>query len=63
MSRVVETDNFGGDYPNERFVSLVISTADAVQLAAELNSKGGDFDPRYFKVVNDDYVLAPPFEP
>lgn len=62
--RVVETANFGGDYPDERFHSDSVSLEQATELADFLNSKaGGDYATRYFKVVEDDYKLQPGFEP
>ncbi len=61
--RVVNTDNFGGDYPNEYFVSPVLTEDAAFALADYLNKDGNDYSPRYYMVVTDDYVLAPGFEP
>jgi len=63
--RVVNTDNFGGDYPNESFVGPEYATQEeAEKEAEELNSKyGGDYAPRYYKVVEMPYVLQPGFEP
>lgn len=59
--RVVETDNFGGDYPNERFVGEVMTQEEAKAYAKTLNVD--PFASRYFKVVSDDYKLEPGFEP
>lgn len=63
MPRVVDTDNFGGDYPNEKFVTDVVSLEEAERIAAAHNDKMHDSDPRYYQVVVDDYKLAPGFEP
>jgi hypothetical protein len=66
MARVVNTDNFGGDYPDEKFVENlpVLTHAQASLVAAAINSAQGDLlAPRYFKAVADDYKLKPGFEP
>lgn len=65
---IVNTDNFGGDYPNEKFVeNLPIfatrGNAQAVANAINQNMAGGDRGPRYFKIVEEGYVLQPGFEP
>ena len=60
--RVVDTDNFGGDYPDEKFVGEQMSREEAEALADKLNGKSL-FAPRYYKVVPDDYILRPGFEP
>jgi hypothetical protein len=63
--RIVETDNFGGDYPDEKFVNLPVTTEAKAQVVAKaINSIfGGDDAPRYWKVVPTDYKLQPGFEP
>lgn len=64
MSRIVDTDNFGGDYPNESFVLFQMSESAAKEFAELLNKYfGGEQAPRYWKVVDNDYELAPAFEP
>lgn len=64
MYRIVNTDNFGGDYPNESFTEHgpFNTKEDAQEIADELN---GDYDynPRYYKVVKLPYKLQPGFEP
>jgi len=63
--RIVETDNFGSDYPNESFLNLsriydkdkAQTIANAINNAYQLNCS------RYWKVVEDDYRLKPGFEP
>ena len=61
--RVVDTDNFGGDYPDEKFVTEVL-TEDACKKIADVhNAKCGYYAYRYWKVVPDDYKLEPGFEP
>ena len=63
--KVVETDNFGGDYPNEKFATPYSFTRFQARGVAELfNSMfGGEHAPRYWKVVELPYELQPGFEP
>lgn len=61
--RIVNTDNFGGDYPNETFVLWPLSKDRAQRIADILNEDAGDYSPRFYKVVENDYVLQPGFEP
>lgn len=63
--RIVETDNFGGDYPNESFLNLLFFNEDHANRTVEAINAGcsGEQAPRYWKVVPDGYVLQPGFEP
>lgn len=62
--RIVNTDNFGGDYPDERFVGEDYSTEDEAQAQADLlNSPYPEHASRYYKVVEMPYELEPGFEP
>ena len=64
--KLVDTDNFGRDYPDEKFYNHIpdnISKEDAEKIAAIVNRYGGSYCPRYCKVVENDYVLDGPFEP
>lgn len=66
MFRVINTDNFGGDYPDERFVENVprFTTAEQAQrLADACNAAVPDSYDRYWRVVDEDYILIPGFEP
>lgn len=65
MYMIVETDNFNGDYPDEKFVNLPPMTKEAAfAIAIEINKAcGGDNAPRFWKVVPADYPLQPGFEP
>jgi hypothetical protein len=64
MAKIVETDNFGGDYPDERFVSLPQMTeAHAKKVVDAINSGFPENATRYWKVVPNDYTLRPGFEP
>ena len=63
--KIVETDNFGGDYPNERFVGPLphMNAEQAEKVAAVINEVAGERHHRYWKVVDDRYELQPGFEP
>ena len=63
--RIIETDNFGRDYPDETFLPLPNMTmiqahtvADAINVACS-----GVTASRYWRVVDADYKLQPGFEP
>lgn len=69
--KIIETDNFAGDYPDEKFLSLTDSEGNtrpfvttpnfAEGIAAELNV--GRAYNRFYRVVEDNYTLQPGFEP
>jgi hypothetical protein len=62
--KIIETDNFGGDYPNEKFVNLPNLSAERARvICKEINASFGDNFPRYWRVVENDYTLQPGFEP
>jgi len=64
--KIIETDNHGGDYPDESFVNIPpMDRANAVRIQIEINAAHctGDGCPRYWKVVKEDYVLQPGFTP
>ncbi len=63
MARIVDTDNFGGDYPDEKFVLWQLPAEQAQRIADALNETQGVNAPRYYKVVENDYELQPGFEP
>jgi hypothetical protein len=65
MARIIETDNFGGDYPDEKFLNLPLMPPEAAKVIARtINSYlSGENYSRYWRVVDDDYVLKPGFEP
>lgn len=65
MAKIVNTDNFGEDYPNEKFVENlpVLSAGQATLICDAINRTQPDNAPRFFKVVADDYQLQPGFEP
>ena len=65
--KIVETDNFDGDYPDEKFLNLpLLFEKDAQIIADAINESFNDEYnnyPRYWKVVPNDYKLLPGFEP
>lgn len=63
--RVVNTDNFGGDYPDESFASPSLTRENAKAVADIFNSEhcAEDSSPRFWKVVELPYELRPGFEP
>lgn len=71
--KIVDTDNFGSDYPNEKFlakvdstgktISIVMSKERAEKVVEALNAGVSEMSSRYWKVVADDYELQPGFEP
>lgn len=65
MARLVDTDNYGRDYPDEKFYCLgdrplELSEDKANVVADALNC---DCQSRFCKVVSDNYVLQGGFEP
>lgn len=63
MARIVDTDNYGGDYPLESFVLFPMPEEHAKQIADLINKAAGPNHHRFWKVVPNDYVLQPGFEP
>lgn len=63
--KLVETDNFDGDYPDEKFVTPMprLSLREAAEVCDIFNSQLSETGPRYYKIVEDDYVLQPGFQP
>lgn len=63
--KIIETDNYGRDYPDERFiVALSLPVNAAEEIATILNDHlSGPFSSRYYRAVKDDYQLQPGFEP
>jgi hypothetical protein len=64
---VVETDNFGGDYPDESFIIRHVSEHTANIVADAINIDRQDRSSRFYKVVEDrlskPYQLQPGFQP
>ena len=66
MYRIVETDNFDGDYPDESFVNLPpMNFNDAHRVANAINDAlcPRSQCQRYWKVVKVGYELRPGFQP
>ena len=62
--KIVETDNYDGDYPDEKFLDLPdLSCASAGLIVNMINEAAGKTHPRHWKVVENDYILCPGFEP
>lgn len=63
--KIIDTDNFSGDYPNEKVVAEGITYELYAKVMCDaMNERfSGNGAPRYYKVVPDDYKLAPGFEP
>jgi hypothetical protein len=61
--RIVNTDNFGGDYPVESFVDGKWATEEEAQKKADLmNGPYPEHSARYYKVVEMPYELETGFE-
>lgn len=64
MAKIIDTDNFGGDYPSESFLNLPPLTQEhAESIAKAINSGFPEDCPRYWRAVPNDYKLQPGFEP
>ena len=63
MARIVDTDNFGGDYPDERFLLWPMPGEDAQKICNVLNDRAGAGSLRFYKIVPNDYRLEPGLEP
>ena len=68
LFRIVETDNFGGDYPHESFLLYPMKKKDAQRIADAINEAMGGDDmgtahPRFWKVEPSHYILGKGFEP
>lgn len=63
--KIVETDNFGRDWPDETFVNIPLTTEEkAKKIADVINSVfcPNDNSSRYWKVVDEFYIPQPGFE-
>lgn len=63
--KIIHTDNFNGDYPDEKFVTELpwLTEAQAKEICKAINATQRPDAPRYYQVVADDYKLQPGFEP
>lgn len=63
MARIIDTDNFGGDYPDEKFWFWIMTEEQAKAICDAINKAAGPHSSRYWRVVPNDYKPAPGFEP
>jgi hypothetical protein len=66
LFKIVNTDNFGSDYPEESFLPLTFwSQKSAQRVADAINAElcKDDHATRFWKVVDSEYQLQPGFEP
>ncbi len=65
MAKIIHTDNFGGDYPDEKFVEqLPVMNDDQARVICDaINSTQSEHASRWYRVVPNDYKLQPGFEP
>ena len=64
MFRIIETDNFGGDYPDESFLPLPpMKHEKAKAVATAINDAFTEITTRFWREVPEDYVLQGGFEP
>lgn len=63
--KIIDTDNFGGDYPDEKvFIDRIPTKRLADKIAKAINDRfTGNYSPRYYVVKDDNYKLQPGFEP
>ncbi len=64
--RIIDTDNFGRDYPNERFIAIDIESTEMAEVMCDALIARFCAHPcadRFYRVVSDDYKLQPGFEP
>lgn len=62
--RIIETDNFGNDYPDEKFINLPsLSKESTERIASAINAEFPKDHRRYYRVVENNYILQPGFEP
>lgn len=62
--KIVQTDSYDRDYPNEHFLNLPsMRKEEAEDIADVINKIKPAGEDRYYKVVPEDYKLEPGFEP
>lgn len=61
--KIVETCAYDGDYPDEKFLNLPLLTKENATKIAFLINNSFQNHHRYWKVVENDYILSPGFEP
>ena len=65
MKKIIETDNFGRDYPDESFLNIPYLTEESCEEIVDIiNNEACDpTASRIWRVVDVDYKLQPGFEP
>ena len=64
LYKIIETDNFGGDYPDEKFVNVPAMEQGKADLVAQAINIAFPSDfPRYWRAVPEGYTLQPGFTP
>ncbi len=63
MPRIIDTDNSGGDYPDESFHLFPMSSEAAQRIVEILNEENREDSQRLYCVVSDDYELRGGFKP
>lgn len=63
--KIIETDNFGGDHPDEKVLNLPPLSEEAAKAIVEVVNRycSGHDKPRFWRAVQEDYKPAPGFEP
>lgn len=62
--KIIHTDNFGGDYPNEKFLEIPpLNEGTANDIARLINGALPSDTSRYYKAVSVGYKLIPGFQP
>lgn len=64
--RIIHTDNYNGDYPDEKFVEGIpryLKRETLNKICRLIQDDIGENASRFYKVVEDDYQLRPGFEP
>ena len=64
--RIVDTCNYGRDYPSETFVAIDLRTQEEAEMLAAAHNNRSNDEPRFYRVVDHVeivYKLQPGFEP
>ncbi|MCB1865187.1 MAG: hypothetical protein KDG50_07125 [Chromatiales bacterium] len=63
MARIVETNNFSSDHPDEKFLNIPeLPEPQMRRIANAINDGFPAGSKRYWKVVENDYTLNPDIE-
>ena len=63
--KIIDTDNFSRDYPDETVIASHINNKKFAEVMCEalIERYCSEHSQRYYRVVDDDYVLQGGFEP